>query len=357
MIYLKWFSLRRRNETRLRARQRNRSRLNRQLWLVAILLILACVGGAFLAYREYGGSFSSEKAQQHQPREQSKSESSSTTEPTQSTDEGWATAIVQDASPSLATKDETMAFDHQIALTFDDGPDPSTTPAILDILHNYNIKATFFVVGARAEQHPDLINRTASEGHTLGNHTYYHRDLTKLTPEQMLEELQDTQAVIDQALGRHSQLTLFRPPCAASYDTEPAKLPSLQETLRKQKMYRVMWTIDSNDWALRDQPESIVTNLAQSTPEGGGVILFHDTQPQTVQVLPKILDNYKDAGYKFTTVRDLLAEKYGVDPSSVEADPNTSQAETIPPLKPSGNNVPEDLSSLAECLTYSGSTS
>lgn len=250
-----------------------------------------------------------------------------------------------------------MGFGHQIALTFDDGPDPSTTPAILDILHNYNIKATYFVVGARAEQHPDLINRIVSEGHTLGNHTYYHRDLTKLTPEQVLEELQDWQAVIDQALGHHSQVTLFRPPCAASYDAEPAKLPSLEETLREQKMYRVMWTIDSNDWALRDQPESIVTNLAQSTPEGGGVILFHDTQPQTVEALPKILDNYKEAGYKFTTVRDLLAEKYGVDPGSIEADSNAPQAETIPPLKPSGNNVPEELSSLAECLTYSDSTS
>jgi peptidoglycan-N-acetylglucosamine deacetylase len=256
---------------------------------------------------------------------------------------------------NLATKDETMAFHHQIVLTFDDGPDPYTTPAILDILHNYNIKATFFVVGARAEPHPDFINLIASEGHTLGNHTYYHRDLTKLTPEQMLEELQDTQAIIDQALGHHSQVTLFRPPRASSYNAEPAKLPFLEEILREQKMYRLMWTIDSNDWALRDQPESIVTNLAQNTPEGRGVILLHDTQPQTVEALPKILDNYKEAGYNFTTVRDLLAEKYGVDPSSIENDPNNSQTGTLPPLKPSGNNVPEDLSSLAGCLTYSGS--
>jgi hypothetical protein len=123
-------------------------------------------------------------------------------------------------------------------------------------------------------------------------------------------------------------------------------------------MYRVMWTIDSNDWALKDQPESIVANLAQNTPESGGVILFHDTQAQTVQALSKILDNYEQDGYKFTTVRDLLAEKYGVDPNSIEDDPETSQpAGALPPLTPSGNNVPENLSSLAECLTYSGSTS
>ncbi|MBV9454051.1 MAG: polysaccharide deacetylase family protein [Rubrobacter sp.] len=250
-----------------------------------------------------------------------------------------------------------MGFGHQIALTFDDGPDLATTPSILDILHSYNIKATFFVVGARAEQHPDLIKRIVSEGHTLGNHTYYHRDLTKLTPEQVLEELWDTQAAIDQALGSHFQVTLFRPPCAASYDIEPARLPSLQEALREQKMYRVMWTVDSNDWALRDQPESIVTNLAQSTPEGGGVILFHDTQPQTVEALPKILEDYRASGFKFNSVRGLLDQKYGIEPDGIQADPNDAYAEATLPLKASGNNVPEDLHSLAECLTYSGSTS
>ena len=324
---------------------------------MAILLILGGVGAVFLEYGDYGGSFSSEQAQQSQPAEQSQPLSSSTTEPTQSTDEGWATAIAQDASPSLATQDETMAFGHQIALTFDDGPDPATTPAILDILHNYDLQATFFVVGARAEQHPELIKRIVSEGHTLGNHTYYHRDLTKLTPEQVLGELRDTQAVIDQALGSHSQVTLFRPPCAAPYNTETDSLPAFQGTMREQKMYPVMWTLDSRDWALRDQPENIVTNLAQNTPGGGGVILFHDTQPQTVEALPKILDNYRTSGFKFTSVRGLLGEKYGVEPNSIEDDPNNSRTGALPPLKPSGNNLPEDLSSLAECLTYSGSTS
>jgi peptidoglycan/xylan/chitin deacetylase (PgdA/CDA1 family) len=322
------------------------------------LLLFVGIGGAFLAYREYGSAFSPEEAQQSQPTELSQPESSSTTPSTQSTDEGWATTIAQDASPSLATQGETMGFGHRIALTFDDGPDPTTTPAILDILRTYNLKATFFVVGARAEQHPELIKRIVNEGHTLGNHTYYHMDLTKVNPGQVLEELQDWQAVIDQALGRHFQVTLFRPPCAASYDANPAKLPALQEALREQKMYRVMWTIDSNDWALKDQPESIVANLAQNTPESGGVILFHDTQAQTVQALSKILDNYEQDGYKFTTVRGLLAEKYGVDPNSIEDGPENSQpAGALPPLTPSGNNVPENLSSLAECLTYSGSTS
>ena len=266
-------------------------------------------------------------------------------------DETWAAAVAQDASPSLAVPGETMPFGHRIALTFDDGPDPATTPAILDVLRDYHVKGTFFVIGARAEQHPELIDRIVSEGHTLGNHTYYHRDLTKLTPELVSRELQDTQAVIDEVLGEHSQIALFRPPCGAPYITQMEGLPAFQEATREQRLYPVMWTIDSRDWALENQPESIVDNLAQSTPEGGGVVLLHDTQPQTVEALPKVIEWYSAAGLKFTGVRDLLAEKYGVDPNGIEADPDATRPST--PLQPevSDNNRPSDLNSLAECLS------
>jgi peptidoglycan/xylan/chitin deacetylase (PgdA/CDA1 family) len=266
-------------------------------------------------------------------------------------DEAWSNATAQDASPSLATPGEAMSFNHQIAFTFDDGPDPTTTPAILDILHDYGIKATFFVIGARAEEHPELIDRIASEGHTLGNHTYYHRDLTKLAPEQVLGELQDTQTAIDQALGTHSQITLFRPPCGAPYNTETDKLSTFQGFMQEQKMYPVMWNIDSLDWALKDQPDRIVDNVAQVTPEDGGVILLHDTQPQTVEALPRIIDYYKGRNFQFTGVRDLLAAKYRVDSDSIEANLNTPRSGTSPQPGVPGDDVPGNLSSLAECLT------
>jgi peptidoglycan/xylan/chitin deacetylase (PgdA/CDA1 family) len=244
-----------------------------------------------------------------------------------------------------------MAFGHRVALTFDDGPDPATTPAILDVLRDYGVKGTFFVIGARAEQHPELIERIVSEGHTLGNHTYYHRDLTKLTPELASRELQDTQAALDDVLGEHSRISLFRPPCGAPYITQTEGLPVFQEVLRGQRLYSVMWTIDSRDWALENQPESIVNNLLQSTPEGGGVVLLHDTQPQTVEALPKVIERYSAVGLKFTGVRDLLAEKYGVDPNGIEADPEAARLST--PLQPeaSDNNLLSDLNSLAECLS------
>ena len=260
-------------------------------------------------------------------------------------DEAWTIATAQDASPSLATPGETIGFGRRIALTFDDGPDPSTTPAILDILRGYNLKATFFVIGARAEQHPELIQRMVSEGHTLGNHTYYHRDMTRLTPDLMLKELQDTQAAVDQALGSHSRITLFRPPCGAPYNTETDQLLPFQRIVREQQMYPVMWNIDLLDWALKDQPDRIVGNVAQNTPEDGGVVLLHDTQPQTVDALPEILNYYTAANFKFAGVRDLLAEKYGVDPDGIEASPDTPRPGIIP--QP---GVPDDVSSLADCL-------
>jgi peptidoglycan/xylan/chitin deacetylase (PgdA/CDA1 family) len=318
---------------------------------ISFLVLLAL--GSLLAY---GRSFPSEEAEQSQSAEQPQlveqpRPEPPATEPDRDVDEAWATALAQDASPALATPSETMAFDRRIALTFDDGPDPVTTPAILDVLRDYHIKATFFVIGARAEQHPELIERMFDEGHALGNHTYYHRDLTKLVPESAQRELQDTQAVVDRALGRHYRVTLFRPPCGAPYNTDIGKLPAFQEAMREQQMYPVMWTIDPRDWALGYQPESIVTNLSQGTPEAGGVVLLHDTQPQTAEALPKILDYYAASGFEFTGVRDLLADKYAVDPDGIQAEPGPRQPDSSPTPQGGENNYPGDLSALSECLT------
>jgi peptidoglycan/xylan/chitin deacetylase (PgdA/CDA1 family) len=217
-------------------------------------------------------------------------------------------------------------------------------------LRAYNLKATFFVYGARAERHPELIQRIVSEGHALGNHTYYHRDMTRLTPDLMQKELQDTQAAIDRALGAHLRVTLFRPPCGAPYNTETYGIPIFQEVMREQKMYPVMWNIDSRDWALGSSPGLIVDNVAQSTPGDGGVILLHDTQPQTVDALPGILDYYVAASFGFTDVRSLLAEKYGVDPEGIEPDPDASRPRGTQRLDDPGEDVPADVTSLADCL-------
>jgi peptidoglycan/xylan/chitin deacetylase (PgdA/CDA1 family) len=329
--------------------QHHRSRAVALVVTSSILLILA------VSSLSCGDRPPSQLAQQAQGSEKSErslvqSGQPSAARPDTRIDDAWSTVTVQDASPSLATPDDTTPMGHQIALTFDDGPDPATTPAILDVLRRYHVKATFFVVGARAEQHPDLIRRIASEGHTLGNHTYYHRDMTTLIPKEMSQELRDTQTAIDQALGYRSRITLFRPPCGAPYVAEADKLPSFQEFMEKQKMYPVMWNVDSRDWALSGRPDLIVDNIVQSTPQDGGVVLLHDTQPQTVEALPKIIHYYQSAHFGLTGVRELLAKKYGVPPEGIEAShEDTLSSRVNIRFRDSGD--PKDLGSRAQCLT------
>ena len=105
----------------------------------------------------------------------------------------WAAAVAEDSSPDLATNGKTGTSGGGVALTFDDGPDPQTTPRILDTLRQHHVKATFFVVGSQVERHPDLLRRIVEEGHTIGNHTYDHADMSKLTPGQIRAELHRTQ--------------------------------------------------------------------------------------------------------------------------------------------------------------------
>src|SRR5712691_4737311 len=113
--------------------------------------------------------------------------------------------------------------EHQVAITFDDGPDPGWTPKILDILKAANVKATFFVVGVNAERYPALVRRIVDEGHEIGNHTYYHPNLALCWPEHIRLELNATQLLLETITGRAT--TLFRPPYAA--DTGPTDLSEL----------------------------------------------------------------------------------------------------------------------------------
>jgi peptidoglycan/xylan/chitin deacetylase (PgdA/CDA1 family) len=345
--------VRRPDKARRRAHRGPRHRRPPTLALVVIPLVILILGASPFSCSDRSHSQITQQANSSTGAEPSLAQSGrlSATNPDRRTDDAWSTVTARDASPSLATPNDTTRFGHQVALTFDDGPDPATTPAILGILRRYHVKATFFVVGARAQQDPELVKRIASEGHTLGNHTYYHRDMTTLTPEQMTQELRDTQMAIDQALGYHSRITLFRPPCGAPYTTETEELPSFQRLMEEQRMYPVMWNVDPRDWALGGRPDLIVDNIVQGTPHGGGVVLLHDTQPQTVEALPRVIRYYRAASFEFTGVRELLAKKYGVDPEGIEAkdsDAPESRADTRLGISAD----PKDLTSRAECLTF-----
>jgi peptidoglycan-N-acetylglucosamine deacetylase len=236
-------------------------------------------------------------------------------------DKVWTAAQAQDLSPDLAAPGEPASSGHKVALTFDDGPDPHTTPLILDALRKHDVKATFFVVGRSVAQHPRLLRRIVEEGHALGNHTYNHFDMAYLRPLQMRQELLRTQEAVDEALGYHYPMVLMRPPYGEPYFNNPGMLPAFQRVVRGQELFVVMWTDDSRDWLLTDRPERVVQNVVRDkVSKGRGrtdrVILLHDAHQQTVDALPQIIDHYEESGAQFTDVNELLASKYPSEQSS-----------------------------------------
>src|SRR5262249_48209121 len=137
--------------------------------------------------------------------------------------------------------------EHQVAITFDDGPDPNWTPQILDVLKAANVKAAFFLVGKNAERYPSLVRRILDEGHEIGNHTYYHPNLAECGSEHIRLELTPSQLLIETIPGRETPL--FRPPYQA--DTNPSQLSELVplQIAEDLNYLAVMASIDPQDWA------------------------------------------------------------------------------------------------------------
>src|SRR6266576_3913038 len=195
--------------------------------------------------------------------------------------------------------------EHQVAITFDDGPDPRWTPKILDILKAANVKATFFVVGVNAERYPGLVRRIVNEGHEIGNHTYYHPNLALCWPEHIRLELNATQLLLETITGRAT--TLFRPPYAA--DTGPTQLSELAPLKIAEDLNYlvVLENIDPQDWA-KPGADIILRRIKQQRHDGS-VILLHDAggdRSQTVESLPRILDWLHTRGDTIVPLSTLL---------------------------------------------------
>lgn len=233
----------------------------------------------------------------------------------------WAAAATEDPWPDLAIGGKTGTSGGKISLTFDDGPDPRTTPRILDTLQKHDLKATFFVLGYQVEDHPELLRRIVEEGHTLGNHTYDHADMSGLSANQMRSELRSTQKAVDDALGYHYPMVLMRPPYGNPYLEGAAALPVFRRIVREQRLFPVMWTIDPSDYRSGGNPRSITRGVVRADKaereekqgEGDEVLLLHDTRRQTVRALPEIIGYYERSGRPFADVDELLADKY-LDP-------------------------------------------
>jgi cellulose synthase/poly-beta-1,6-N-acetylglucosamine synthase-like glycosyltransferase/peptidoglycan/xylan/chitin deacetylase (PgdA/CDA1 family)/spore germination protein YaaH len=196
--------------------------------------------------------------------------------------------------------------DHEVAITFDDGPDPDWTPKILDILKAKGVKAAFFLVGTNCETYPALVQRIVAEGHEIGNHTYYHRNLAVMSEWQMELELNMTQRAIESYTGRST--TLFRPPYNAdSTPTSIAELAPLNLAQDKLGYTVVLEKIDPQDWA-RPGVDEIVQRVKDLRKEGN-IVLLHDAggdRSETVAALPQIIDYLRARGDRIVSLSELL---------------------------------------------------
>lgn len=196
-----------------------------------------------------------------------------------------------------------------VALSFDDGPDPRFTPAVLEILKQKNVSATFFVVGVNAEESPGLVRREYTDGNVIGNHTYDHPNVATISEDATKRELSATQRLIENATGHAT--TLFRPPYNA--DSEPRTPDEIVPILRAQNLgyVTVGERIDPQDWRKGITPDEIVNEVLSEAKDGGQLILLHDAggdRTATVQALPRLIDNLRAQGYRFVSLPELLGK-------------------------------------------------
>ena len=182
-----------------------------------------------------------------------------------------------------------------VALTFDDGPDGNTTPQALDILAKYKIKATFFVQGKNIAGNESILKRMQSEGHEVGNHSWNHPILTKLSLEDAKKQLTDTEDAITKVLGKSSKL--MRPPYGAISD-------DIRNSL---DLSFIMWDVDSLDW--KSKNEAAILTVIQRQVSNGSIILMHDIHQTSVNSLPKVIEYLQGQGYSFVTVSELLSAR------------------------------------------------
>ena len=194
----------------------------------------------------------------------------------------------------MALGAETASASATVALTFDDGPQPAFTPQILSVLQLYGVHATFFCIGNQVQEYPGIVRQLYQSGNIIGNHSWDHPDLTRLSPAEIRKQLSSTSSAIQQATGVAPGL--FRPP----YDTSDATVQSIAAQLG---LAQTGWTLDTLDWQ-RSGVDTIV-NAVLTQAHNGSIILMHDgggDRSQTIQALPRIIKELQQRGFTFVTL-------------------------------------------------------
>lgn len=210
-------------------------------------------------------------------------------------------------------EDTTKGKGHKLILTFDDGPSAEYTPKILSILEKEKVPATFFIVGLQGESNIPILQRINKDGFEIGNHTFTHNNIAKMSPDRAQLEMNLTRLLIESITGRST--ILFRAPYNA--DAEPRTYEELEPIARSrdQNYLTVNESIDPNDWQVGVSADSIYARtirMVDDTARNASIILLHDaggeTRQATVDALPRIIEYCKQKGYVFTTVSDLMGK-------------------------------------------------
>jgi cellulose synthase/poly-beta-1,6-N-acetylglucosamine synthase-like glycosyltransferase/peptidoglycan/xylan/chitin deacetylase (PgdA/CDA1 family)/spore germination protein YaaH len=214
--------------------------------------------------------------------------------------------------PSPYRIDAYGAPSKRVAITFDDGPDPEWTPKILDVLKQYNVKATFFTIGLEAEKFPGLLKRIYREGHEIGNHTFTHPDISNINTQYARVELNLTERLLAAKLG--IKPVLFRPPYSVDQEPDTADEVRPLELTQSMGYITVGDKIDPDDW--RDDPRPSPEQITKSVMDQlghGSIILLHDgggNRMNTVKALPMIIEGLHSRGYQIVSVHELLGKSY-----------------------------------------------
>ena len=278
--------------------------MNKHINLAVILILVVVIGtgtligvvaGTFLFNLKYPEATASENSDHSEETTESTSDSQ-----------------VSDQTTSSADKPVDETPKKMIALTFDDGPSVTNTNKILDLLEQYNAKATFFVCGSNLTlSTKGTLNRALTMGCEIGNHTVSHKDMTTLSEKDLLAEIQNVNDKIAQYSGTNYKCTLYRPPYGSINRNAMNMLYD-----NGVRMYSIHWSSDSLDWDYQNQYkkgqisreeaiQSTFDTIVRETKEGT-VILMHDIHEITPDVLKLVLEKYTAEGYTFVTVSELF---------------------------------------------------
>lgn len=196
----------------------------------------------------------------------------------------------------------------QIALTYDDGPNDPHTLKLLEVLERHSVKATFFMIGKFVREKPEIAREVAKAGHEIGNHTDTHPNLFWTGRTKLFQELAACERALSDAIGAHA--TLFRPPYGA-------RRPAVLRFARSQNLTPVMWSVTCYDWkpTTADRVEQHATRQIAQQKGRGKIVLLHDgghrgmgaDRSHTVEATDRLIRRYKDEGYQFVTVSQMIA--------------------------------------------------